>query len=52
MQEWEDIEAFRKRLFLLIRVEYEDVFESTYTKDFWWVYKPIDRVWSIYRDQK
>jgi len=50
-QDWENIDTHEatKSIFLLIRVEYEDVFGNPDTRDFWWVYKPIDHVWSQYK---
>lgn len=51
-QDWCDIEASRKRLFFLVRIEYEDVFGKSDTKDFWWEYRPYDLVWSTYKDEK
>jgi hypothetical protein len=51
-QDWEDIRASKKRFFILIRIEYQEVFGNPDTKDFWWVYKPIDNVWSVYKYKK
>lgn len=49
-EDWKDILALKKQLFFLVRVEYQDVFDESYIKDFWWVFKPTDRVWSIYKN--
>lgn len=53
-QDWENVDTHEatKSIFLLIRVEYTDVFGNPDTKDFWWVYKPIDHVWSMYEYPK
>lgn len=53
-EDWNGVETREptKRLFLLIRVDYQDVFGNGDVKDFWWVYKPIDCVWSIYKGAK
>jgi hypothetical protein len=52
VEDWEDIKSSAKQLFFLVRVEYQDIFETPYTKDFWWIYKPIDRAWSVHKDHK
>jgi hypothetical protein len=51
-EEWKDIESSKKRLFCLIKVEYADVFDKSYTPDFWWEYRPSISSWVVYRDRK
>lgn len=50
-EDWKDIETREptKKLFFLIRVDCQDVFGNGDIKDFWFVYKPIDAVWSVYK---